>query len=83
MELRQTGQAALIHIRDQGPGVPEKDLSSIFEPFFRISEARERESGGVGLGLAIAQRAVRLHHGAIRAENTSPGFLVEISIPLG
>jgi two-component system, OmpR family, sensor histidine kinase CpxA len=82
VELRRSGDSAVISVRDQGPGVPEKDLDSIFEPFFRVSEARERESGGVGLGLAIAQRAIRLHRGTIRARNTAPGFLVEISIPL-
>lgn len=72
---------SLITIRDCGTGVPEKALPHLFEPFFRTSEARDRHSGGYGLGLAIAQRAVHLHHGHISAINHKDGGL-EISIKL-
>jgi two-component system sensor histidine kinase CpxA len=58
-----------ITIKDQGPGVEEKHIKDIFEPFFRTCEARDRQSGGYGLGLAIAQRTVRLHGGNINAQN--------------
>jgi two-component system sensor histidine kinase CpxA len=62
--------------------VPDEDLARIFAPFFRVEEDRSRENGGgVGLGLAIAQRAVRVHNGAIRAFNANPGLLVEIRLP--
>ena len=50
---------ATISVRDHGPGVPESSLEELFRPFFRLDESRERSTGGVGLGLAIAQRAVR------------------------
>lgn len=74
--------AAVIQIRDRGPGVPEEALSSLFKPFFRVEADRNRNSGGgVGLGLSIAQRAVLVHKGAIRARNAQPGLLVEIEIP--
>ena len=59
-------------MRDQGPGVPEKDLGLIFEPFYRVDAAREhRSAGGEGLGLAIASRAIALHGGNIEAANAA------------
>lgn len=73
---------ALISVRDHGPGVPEAELGHIFEPFYRVSEARERSSGGVGLGLSIAERTVKLHGGTIRAANAHDGLLITIELPL-
>jgi two-component system sensor histidine kinase CpxA len=74
---------ALVTVRDYGPGVPEADLGHIFEPFYRVSEARERSSGGVGLGLSIAERTVKLHGGSIRAANAHDGgLLITIELPL-
>lgn len=73
---------ATISVRDRGPGVPEDMLSHIFDPFFRVEEARNTNGGGSGLGLSIAKRAVQAHHGAIGAENASPGLRVRIVMPL-
>jgi two-component system sensor histidine kinase CpxA len=54
----------------------------IFRPFYRVDEARDREAGGVGLGLAIAERAVRLHGGNVGASNAPDGgLIVTISLP--
>ncbi|HWG29749.1 MAG TPA: ATP-binding protein [Steroidobacteraceae bacterium] len=73
---------AEIVVRDRGPGVPEKDLSLIFEPFYRVGSARDRAGGGEGLGLAIAARAVAAHGGAIEASNVARGGLaVCIELP--
>jgi len=69
-----------IAVRDYGPGVPEGALARIFDPFYRVENDRDRSSGGVGLGLAIARRAVELHKGAITARNANPGLLVEITV---
>lgn len=69
-----------IVVRDHGPGVPEESLTKIFRPFYRVDEARDREAGGVGLGLAIAERAVKLHGGSITAANAN-GLVVTITIP--
>ena len=77
----QSGQA-VVSVRDQGPGVPEEMLGTIFKPFFRVESDRGRDSGGIGLGLAIAQRAVVLHHGEISAHNANPGLTVEVRLPL-
>lgn len=75
---------ARITVQDHGPGVPEAALSEIFRPFYRVTEARERRTGGSGLGLSISQRSVHLHGGSISAENVDGGgFRVEIRLPLG
>jgi two-component system sensor histidine kinase CpxA len=80
--LRWHMETAVLTVRDHGPGVPETELQHIFEPFYRVSEARERSSGGVGLGLSIAERTVKLHGGTIHAENTTDGLLITIELPL-
>jgi two-component system sensor histidine kinase CpxA len=73
----------IISVEDRGSGVPETMLHTIFEPFVRVGEARDRASGGHGLGLAIAARAVQLHHGLINADNRSEGGLVvTIRLPI-
>ena len=82
VELTGSRDAALASVRDRGPGVPEDLLPRIFQPFFRVDDARECSSGGVGLGLAIAMRAVGLHHGRMWAENAQPGLRVWIELPL-
>lgn len=74
---------AIIIVRDHGPGVPEGHLEDLFRPFFRVAEARDRKTGGVGLGLSITDRAVRLHHGSVRAINAPEGGLqVELDLPV-
>jgi two-component system sensor histidine kinase CpxA len=83
VDLKREGELARIEVRDYGPGVPEEDLPQIFEPFFRVEADRSRASGGVGLGLAIARRAVGLHRGSIRARNANPGLVVAIELPGG
>lgn len=74
---------AVLTVRDHGPGVPENALTEIFRPFYRVDDARDREAGGVGLGLAIAERAVRIHAGIVEASNAADGGLVvTISLPV-
>lgn len=72
---------ARITVRDRGPGVPENTLALLFEPFYRVDSDRNRDSGGVGLGLSIARRAIELHQGRIKATNAAPGLCVEIELP--
>ena len=82
VELSRTPEGLLITVADQGPGVPDEELDKIFEPFYRVADARDRQSGGTGIGLAIAEQAVRLHGGAITASNRpGGGLLVEIYLP--
>lgn len=73
----------VIRVEDDGEGVPEDELSSIFRPFYRVSTARDRHSGGAGLGLAIAENAIRQHNGTVRAARSElGGLLVEVALPL-
>jgi len=73
---------AIIRVADSGPGVPQESLDKIFRPFYRIDDARGRQTGGVGLGLAITHRVVSLHGGTVRAMNRPEGgLLVEIRLP--
>jgi two-component system sensor histidine kinase CpxA len=77
------GPEAVLKVSDSGPGVPDASLEKLFEPFYRIDDARGRLTGGVGLGLAITERAVRFHGGRVRAYNRPEGGLrVEIRLPL-
>ncbi|HLJ44535.1 MAG TPA: ATP-binding protein [Bryobacteraceae bacterium] len=80
LELRE--DAARLSIRDHGPGVPDQALPKIFQPFFRVDDSRDNATGGVGLGLAIAGRAVSLHHGRLWAENARPGLRVIVELPI-
>jgi two-component system sensor histidine kinase CpxA len=78
-----SGEKALLEIRDHGPGVPKWMLSEIFLPFHRVPDQAESASQGAGLGLAIADRVVRMHQGSIRALNASDGgLIVEIVLPI-
>lgn len=65
-------ETALVTIEDDGPGIPEKDLSSVFEPFFRADPARRKHIPGVGLGLAIAKEIIERQGGALAIENRKP-----------
>ena len=76
------GGLAVITVQDQGPGVPDESLPKLFLPFYRVDATRDRNTGGVGLGLSIAERAVRLHGGSVIARNGKPhGLQVQIELP--
>jgi two-component system sensor histidine kinase CpxA len=79
---KDDGSFILLSVRDFGTGVPEAELSNIFRPFYRVANDRDRQSGGAGLGLAIADRVIRVHGGTIHAQNASPhGLRVDILLP--
>jgi signal transduction histidine kinase len=80
--LGVSGSRVEIRVRDFGPGVPEESLTRIFDAFYRVDSDRNRTSGGVGLGLAIARRAIELHKGKLKARNAHPGLLVTIELPV-
>jgi len=62
-----------ISVSDEGPGIPDEDLSRVFERFYRVDKSRARDPGGTGLGLAIVKHLVGLHRGEVRAENRPEG----------
>ncbi len=70
-----TGGEAVITIDDDGPGIPEADMEKVFKPFVRLEQSRNRETGGFGLGLAIARSIVRSHGGDIVLQNRQGGGL--------
>jgi two-component system sensor histidine kinase CpxA len=72
-----------VEVEDQGPGVPSESLPFLFDPFYRVSQSRDRTDGGAGLGLAIAQRVVHVHGGRISADNatTHSGLNVQVTLP--
>ena len=82
VQLEHITGKALISVRDYGPGVPREMLPKIFQPFFRVDDSRDSQTGGVGLGLAIAHRAVMAHRGRLTAENATPGLRVRLELPL-
>ena len=83
VDVRSDAQAAEIVIADSGPGIPAKDLERVFLPFHRLDASRNRETGGLGLGLAIAKRIVESHGGQIRLSNRDVGGLeVRVSLPV-
>ncbi len=82
VQLQRDEQHLTITVEDQGPGVAEAELERLFEPFSRVGEARERESGGFGLGLAITGRTLLIHGGNAWAENRPEGGLrVTLQLP--
>jgi len=80
--LRTSEQFARISVRDYGVGVPEESVDKLGQPFFRVDDSRNEATGGVGLGLAIAQRAIGIHDGSLHVENANPGLSVSIELPL-
>lgn len=80
--LQTRNGSAIITVQDHGPGVPEDSLPKLFLPFYRVDATRDRNTGGVGLGLSIAERAVRLHGGSVVAHNGKPrGLVVQLELP--
>lgn len=71
-----------IAIEDDGPGIPEQELVRVFQPFYRVEDSRNRDSGGVGLGLAIAQSLVQKNNGTLSLQNRpSGGLRAQILLP--
>jgi signal transduction histidine kinase len=71
--LDRQGNDYLIHVDDDGPGIPEADRERVFEPFSRLDSSRSRESGGYGLGLAIVKRVVDSHLGTVTISDSPLG----------
>ncbi|MBS1805117.1 MAG: HAMP domain-containing protein [Acidobacteria bacterium] len=90
VEIRTTAVAdgtrklASVQVSDHGPGIPDKEIESIFRPFYKVDQARSPQKGGFGVGLAIADRSVKLHKGDLRAFNrASGGLTIEMRFPIG
>lgn len=84
VSVSQDEHAAIIEVRDHGPGMPDEDIARAFDPFFRGEQSRSREMGGLGLGLASVRGVVNLHGGDVTLRNhPEGGLLARITLPLG
>jgi two-component system sensor histidine kinase CpxA len=80
--VERSAAGLTIAIRDRGPGVPAAELERIFEPFYRVAESRDRDTGGEGIGLAITSQVMKAHGGTARAQNRAGGgFEVRLNLP--
>jgi signal transduction histidine kinase len=75
ISLAASPQAVEIAVEDDGPGIPDDQLVKVFEPFYRVEESRSRDTGGVGLGLAIARTVVEAQGGTLILSNRTPSGL--------
>jgi signal transduction histidine kinase len=83
VSLEKANGAAVISVRDNGPGVPENALPLLFKPFYRVDDSRGTNTGGMGLGLAIVRNAAAIHGGSVSAKNVAPhGLEVELRLPM-
>ena len=79
--LDRSSSHAIIRIEDDGPGVKADKLAQLTKPFFRTETSRNSDSGGIGMGLALAQQVIDLHHGDLQFENMPSGLRVTILLP--
>jgi len=83
LSLHRNGSAALLDVRDTGPGIPPHALEHIFERFFRADPARSRDVEGTGLGLAVVNNIVRAHGGTVSADSgPAGGTVISVSLPV-
>ena len=73
LDVFRDGPLVAVAVSDEGPGIPDEDLSRVFERFYRVDKSRARDPGGTGLGLSIVKHLVELHGGQVRAENRPGG----------
>jgi signal transduction histidine kinase len=81
IEIKDSPERLRIEIRDRGPGIPEPELERVFEPFYRLDNSRNMESGGTGLGLSIARNIARWHGGDVTLTNAARGLVAELALP--
>jgi signal transduction histidine kinase len=79
---RADADRLVVTVTDDGPGIPAADRDRVFDRFTRLDDARTRDSGGAGLGLAIVRELVRMHSGTVTLSDAGPGLRVAISLPM-
>jgi signal transduction histidine kinase len=81
LAVRRSADRVVLTVTDDGPGIPEADRARVFDRFTRLDDARTRDSGGAGLGLAIVRELVRLHGGTVTLGDAAPGLRVAVALP--
>jgi PAS domain S-box-containing protein len=83
LRTKRAGDEVIIEVQDTGSGISDHELPRVFDRFFRTDTARSADTGGIGLGLSIAKRAIKLHHGRIEVESVvNQGSTFRIYLPL-
>jgi signal transduction histidine kinase len=83
VSLEKNAETAIIRVKDTGIGIPKEEQEKIFKRFYRIDKSRSRETGGVGLGLSIAEWIAHVHHGRIEVESElNHGSTFTVYLPL-
>jgi len=75
IRVEDAAERLTVRVRDGGPGIPERDLERVFEPFYRLEGSRSRDTGGTGLGLSIARNIAQMHRGTLTLHNPEGGGL--------
>ncbi len=84
VSVAAAGERVVVRVTDDGPGVPDDEIASVFEPFFRVDRSRSKKTGGYGLGLSIARRIVEAHGGSLTlSNNPGRGATFEVTLPAG
>jgi signal transduction histidine kinase len=81
LAVRRNGNRVVLTVTDDGPGIPESDRARVFDRFTRLDDARTRDDGGAGLGLAIVAELVRLHAGTVTLGDAAPGLIAAVALP--
>jgi signal transduction histidine kinase len=81
LAVRRSADRIVVTVTDDGPGIPEADRTRVFDRFTRLDDARTRDDGGAGLGLAIVRELVRLHGGTVTLGDAAPGLRVAVALP--
>jgi signal transduction histidine kinase len=81
IDIDDSRERLRIAVRDRGPGIPERELERVFEPYYRLDSSRNPARGGVGLGLSIARNIARWHGGDVTLRNASSGLVAELVLP--
>jgi two-component system OmpR family sensor kinase len=82
VRLFAQGGDAVVEVADEGPGLPQRELEHVFEPFYRAEKSRNRDTGGIGLGLAVARSVARAHGGDVILRSTTYGLIALVQLPL-
>ncbi len=83
IKVYERDKEAVIEIHDDGPGIPKRERAKVFMPFYRIERSRNRDTGGVGLGLSIARDIILRHNGAVSLHSSSlGGLMVLVRLPI-
>jgi len=83
LHIRRVDDGVQLVVRDDGPGVGPQHLEHLGQAFYRTDQARQRETGGVGLGLHLASLVAQAHGGTLRFRNANPGLEATLTLPLG